>query len=76
MSFLNSNSDNDGEKSDLSRGRLVSKLAAHRISAESKWSGKNDDDCDSEISNSENFLTKGKIYFSVKSPISCILVEK
>lgn len=63
MSYVGNTSDLECEKGDFGRNRtsnLVSKLQAHKISAEPKWSKKRDDDSDSELSAQDNFLTKGK----------------
>ncbi|KAM7349091.1 uncharacterized protein ACRADG_008162 [Cochliomyia hominivorax] len=61
MSYLGNTSDLESEKMDFGRNRktnIVSKLQAHKISSEPKWSNKHEDDSDSESTN-ENFLTKG-----------------
>lgn len=61
MSYVGNTSDLECEKGDFGRTRtsnLVSKLQAHKISVEPKWSNKRDDS-DSELSAQENFLTKG-----------------
>lgn len=68
MSYLGNTSDLESEKMDFSRNRktnIVSKLQAHKISSEPKWSNKHDDDSDSESTN-ENFLTKGNIKYVYK----------
>ncbi|XP_046801317.1 uncharacterized protein LOC111689819 [Lucilia cuprina] len=61
MSYLGNTSDLESEKMEFGRNRktnIVSKLQAHKISSEPKWSNKHEDDSDS-VSTNENFLTKG-----------------
>lgn len=62
MSYVGNVSDLECEKSDSNRNRptnLVTKSQAHKLSSEPKWSTKRAVDSDSELSTSENFLTKG-----------------
>lgn len=65
MSYLGGNtSDIELEKSEFqSRSRpqstLISKMAAHKLSSEPKWTDKRDEDTDSEVSMNDNFLAKG-----------------
>ncbi|EDW86374.2 uncharacterized protein Dwil_GK15406, isoform B [Drosophila willistoni] len=76
MSFIGNTSDLECEKNEYPRSPrptsgIVTKVAAHKLSAEPKWSDKRisgqqqqqqqqqDDDSDSEISSPDNFLTKG-----------------
>ncbi|XP_017120495.1 uncharacterized protein LOC108141535 isoform X5 [Drosophila elegans] len=62
MSFLGNTSDLECEKNEFPRQRptgIVTKVAAHKLSAEPKWTDKREDDSDSEVSSPDNFLTKG-----------------
>ncbi|XP_022215045.2 uncharacterized protein LOC111069332 isoform X3 [Drosophila obscura] len=64
MSFGNigNTSDLECEKNEYPRQRptgIVTKLAAHKLSSEPKWTDKREDDSDSEVSSPDNFLTKG-----------------
>ncbi|XP_016962964.1 uncharacterized protein LOC108033216 isoform X2 [Drosophila biarmipes] len=62
MSFLGNTSDLECEKNEFPRQRstgIVTKVAAHKLSAEPKWADKREDDSDSEVSSPDNFLTKG-----------------
>uniref|UniRef100_A0A1A9WFW4 Uncharacterized protein n=1 Tax=Glossina brevipalpis TaxID=37001 RepID=A0A1A9WFW4_9MUSC len=62
MSYVGNASDLECDKTDFQRNRppnLVTKMQAHKLSAEPKWSTKRDEDSDSEVSSNENFLTKG-----------------
>ncbi|XP_017055133.1 uncharacterized protein LOC108097388 isoform X5 [Drosophila ficusphila] len=62
MSFLGNTSDLECEKNEFPRQRpsgIVTKVAAHKLSAEPKWTDKREEDSDSEVSSPDNFLTKG-----------------
>ncbi|KQS30460.1 uncharacterized protein LOC122624394 isoform X2 [Drosophila teissieri] len=62
MSFLGNTSDLECEKNEFPRQRptgIITKVAAHKLSAEPKWTDKREDDSDSEVSSPDNFLTKG-----------------
>lgn len=63
MSYIGANtSDAECERGDQPKNRhaeFISKLAANKLSLESKWSNKKDDESGSELSYSENFLTRG-----------------
>lgn len=64
MSYLGGNtSDIELEKNEFPRSRpqssLISKMAAHKLSSEPKWTDKRDEDTDSEMSMNDNFLAKG-----------------
>lgn len=64
MSYIGANtSDAECERADQPKTRhaeLISKLAANKLSLESKWTNKKDDESGSELSYSENFLTRGE----------------
>ncbi|XP_017089668.1 uncharacterized protein [Drosophila bipectinata] len=62
MSFIGNTSDLECEKNEFPRPRstgIVTKVAAHKLSAEPKWVDKREEDSDSEVSSPDNFLTKG-----------------
>ncbi|XP_030569291.1 uncharacterized protein LOC115768742 isoform X4 [Drosophila novamexicana] len=62
MSYIGNVSDVECDKNEFSRPRpagIVTKMAAHKLSSEPKWSDKREDDSDSEVSSPDNFLTKG-----------------
>ncbi|XP_055914565.1 uncharacterized protein LOC129947852 [Eupeodes corollae] len=65
MSYLGGNtSDIELEKNEFPRSRpqssLITKMAAHKLSSEPKWTDKRgDEDTDSEVSMNDNFLAKG-----------------
>ncbi|XP_062138042.1 uncharacterized protein LOC133847192 isoform X1 [Drosophila sulfurigaster albostrigata] len=63
MSYIGNASDLECEKNEFPRPQrptgIVTKMAAHKLSAEPKWADKREDDSDSEVSSPDNFLTKG-----------------
>ncbi|EDW66251.2 uncharacterized protein [Drosophila virilis] len=62
MSYIGNVSDLECDKNEFSRPRpagIVTKMAAHKLSSEPKWTDKREDDSDSEVSSPDNFLTKG-----------------
>ncbi|KAM8719974.1 hypothetical protein ACLKA7_006090 [Drosophila subpalustris] len=63
MSYIGNASDLECEKNEFPRqtrpSGIVTKMAAHKLSSEPKWTDKREDDSDSEISSPDNFLTKG-----------------
>ncbi|XP_011195136.1 uncharacterized protein LOC105220398 [Zeugodacus cucurbitae] len=63
MSYIGANtSDAECERTDPPKTRhseFISKLAANKLSLESKWTNKKDDESGSELSYSENFLARG-----------------
>ncbi|XP_034483166.1 uncharacterized protein LOC117788469 isoform X4 [Drosophila innubila] len=63
MSYIGNASDLECEKNEFPRQTrptgIVTKMAAHKLSSEPKWTDKREDDSDSEISSPDNFLTKG-----------------
>ncbi|XP_073835179.1 uncharacterized protein isoform X2 [Musca autumnalis] len=62
MSYIGNVSDLECEKSDTNRNRssnVVTKAQANKLSSEPKWATRRAPDSDSEVSTSENFLTKG-----------------
>ncbi|XP_039960213.1 uncharacterized protein LOC120774549 [Bactrocera tryoni] len=63
MSYIGANtSDAECERADQPKTRhsdFISKLAANKLSLESKWTNKKDDESGSELSYTENFLTRG-----------------
>lgn len=70
MSFVGNVSDIECDKNEYTRNRptgLISKMAAHKLSAEPKWNDK-DDDLDSDISSPDNFLTKGEFVGHRRGP--------
>lgn len=69
MSYIGNASDLECEKNEFPRPRptgIVTKMAAHKLSAEPKWADKREDDSDSEVSSPDNFLTKGARYMGIK----------
>lgn len=85
MSYIGNASDLECEKNEFPRPRptgIVTKMAAHKLSAEPKWTDKREDDSDSEVSSPDNFLTKGArnlqtcffyifILFAFLRPLNC-----
>ncbi|XP_011295235.1 uncharacterized protein LOC101896546 [Musca domestica] len=62
MSYIGNISDIECEKSESNRIRtsnLVTKAQANKLSSEPKWTTKRGPDSDSEVSTTDNFLTKG-----------------
>ncbi|XP_036319891.1 LOW QUALITY PROTEIN: uncharacterized protein LOC118734285 [Rhagoletis pomonella] len=63
MSYIGANTSDAecerGEQQKTRHAEFVSKLAANKLSLDSKWSNKKDDESGSELSYSENFLTRG-----------------